>query len=273
VQDYVGGIVIGIDPVILRLGPVSLRWYGLMIALGLTAGLYLALREARRKGLDEDVVYSGALWSILGGIVGARLFHVVDKLDFYLQNPYLLISVGQGGLAIWGGILGGLLVATVYARRRGLPALRLADVATPGLLLGQMIGRVGCLINGDSWGSPTSLPWGIVYVHPDASLPAASQGIPTHPYPAYEILWDLLIFGLLWRLRGRLQVDGALFAVYVLLYSAGRFALTFVREEGAFLFGLQQAQVVAAGAFLVALPFLVYLLTGRSAGAGAQKTA
>jgi phosphatidylglycerol:prolipoprotein diacylglycerol transferase len=264
-QEFTEGFVIGIDPVLFRLGPISLRWYGVMIALGITVGVYLALREARRKGVDEDVVYSAALWSILGGIVGARVLHVVDKLDFYLQNPAHLFSLAPGGMAIWGGVLSGLLVMNVYARSRHLSALRLADIAAPGLLLGQVVGRIGNLINGDAWGAPTSLPWGLVYVHPDAMLPPASVGIATHPYPLYEIAWGLLVFGLLWQLRERLQVDGALFAIYVLLYSAGRFALTFVREEGLFLFGLQQAQVIAAGVFLVALPFLVYLLAGDPA--------
>lgn len=270
-QDYAAGIVIAIDPVAVRLGPVSLRWYGVLIALGITAGLYLALREARRRGMDEDAVYSAALWAIVAGVLGARLFHVVDKLDYYLQNPYLLISLGQGGLAMWGGIFGGLLAVWLYSRRHGLPALRLADAATPGLLVGQMIGRIGSLVNGDSWGAPTNLPWGVVYTHPDAALPAMSQGIPTHPYPAYELLWCLLVLGLVWPWRNRLSVDGVLFAAYLLLYSAGRFFLTFVREEGAFLFGLQQAQVVAAATFLVVLPWLVWLLTGRPAAQPARQ--
>jgi phosphatidylglycerol:prolipoprotein diacylglycerol transferase len=151
----------------------------------------------------------------------------------------------------------------VYARIGRLPALRLLDVATPGLLLGQMIGRLGSLVNGESWGTQTSLPWGIVYTHPDARLPLESLGLPTHPYAVYEIAWNLVAFGLLWRLRERWRLDGVLFAVYLLLYSAGRFGLTFVREEGYFLFGLQQAQVIAAAVFLFALPFLVYLVTGQ----------
>lgn len=268
VQEYAEGIVIAVNPVIFRLGPVVLRWYAVFIALGLTVGLYVVLLEARRKGLDEDAVYSCVLWSVVGGILGGRVLHVLDKLDFYLQNQWNLFSLGQGGLAMWGSLLAGLLVASVCARRRRLSTMRLADAAVPGLLVGQIIGRIGSVVNGESWGAPTTSEWGFVYVHPDAMLPVANLGIPTHPYPVYEMAWHLLVLGVLWRLRERLEPDGAVLAVYLLSFSVGKLALTFVRQEGIFVFGLQQAQVLAIVVFLFALPFLVYLFTVRPGSQG-----
>ncbi len=249
-------LVIAIDPVIVRLGPLAVRWYGLMIALAIALGVSLALREARRKGLDEEKAYATALWGVVGAIVGARLFHVVDRLDFYLQNPTLILAVQQGGLAIWGGIIGGLAGGLLYARLSRLPLLPALDAAAPGLLLGQTVGRLGCIINGDAAGGPSTLPWSFVYVHPDALAPELGQ--PTHPYPVYEMLWNALVLGLLWRLRLRPQADGLVFLTYLSLYALGRFFLTFVRQEQVVLLGLQQAQVISLVVFLVATPLLLW---------------
>lgn len=269
-QDYANGFELGINPVLVQIGPATLRWFGLMVAIGLTAGLFVSLREARRKGFADEAVYGGALWALLAGVALGRAFHVVDKLDFYLQNPHTLPALNPGAMAVWGGVLGGALGIALYAKREGLPALRLLDAATPGALVGLIVGRVGSLVNGEAWGAPSDLPWALVYTHPEARLPVASIGIPTHPYPAYEMLWCLLTLGVLWRARARVRVDGLIFVGFLLFYSAGRLVLTTVREEGVFALGMQQAQLVALLVFLIALPALVYILTGsRSGGGGA----
>src|SRR5262249_27491597 len=134
-----------IDPVLVQLGPVTIRWYGLMIAIAIALGIYVALREARRKGISEDQTYNSAMWGVMGAVVGARLFHVVDRIDFYLENPASILAIQQGGLAIWGGVAGGIAAGALYCRMAGLPVARVADVAAPGLLLGQIVGRLGCL--------------------------------------------------------------------------------------------------------------------------------
>lgn len=123
--------------------------------------------------------------------------------------------------------------------------LRITDVAVPGLLLGQIIGRFGCIVNGDAYGGPTTLPWGFVYTNPNALIPERLMGVPTHPYPLYEMVWDMVLLGSIWILRKKLNRDGALFLVYIFFYSMGRFILTFVREEQIVWWGLQQAQVLA----------------------------
>ena len=258
-------MVIDIDPVIVHLGGFALRWYSLTFAGGIGLALILTLREARRRGLNADKVSNVALWAVLGGLVGARLFHVVDQLDYYMANPHLILAVNQGGLAIWGGLITGGLVALFAARREKLPAARLADAIVFGLLVGQMVGRLGCIINGDAYGGPTTMPWGFTYVNPEAMIPDALKGIPTHPYPVYEILWNLALLGLLLFLRKRDLPAGMLFSTYVAGYAVGRFTLTFVRQEAIWFWGLQEAQVVSLLAFVLAVAGGVYLTRVRSA--------
>jgi phosphatidylglycerol:prolipoprotein diacylglycerol transferase len=133
----------------------------------------------------------------------------------------------------------------------------MADLAAPAIILGQAIGRIGCLINGDALGAPTNLPWGVVYLNPEAMAP--SLGVAYHPTPAYEMIGDVLIFALLWRLRGRLKTDGALFLVYLALYSTLKFTVTLLRQEVVWLGGLQEAQLVSMAGGLVAVALLIYL--------------
>lgn len=258
-----GPIVINIDPVLLELGHVHVRWYGLIVLLAIVSGVWLGTREAARKGISSDDASGLAAWAVLGGLVGARLFHVVDRLDYYLVNPMAALAVWQGGLAIWGAIAGGAGAAALYALRHRLPLASLADAAAPALLLGQIIGRVACIINGDSAGVPTDLPWGFAYVHPRAMVPPDLVGVPTHPYPLYEILWNGATLALVWALRTRLKVDGALFLTYVTLYALGRFALSFVRREAVWFLGLQEAQVVAV-VVLLAAAAAMYLVWRRA---------
>ncbi len=257
-----GPIVIDIDPVLFSIGHFALRWYGLAIAAGIAAGLFVALREAKRKGLPEDEFFNLALWALLAAFVGARLFHVVDYWQFYLANPGAILNLQNGGLAIYGGILGGLAGGLLYARRQRLPIGKLLDAAAPALILGQAIGRIGCTINGDSVGAPTDLPWGFVYLNPGAMAP--SLGTAYQPTQAYEMLWDLGVFAFLWWARKRVQPDGVLFLAYLSLYSVGKFVITTLRQETVIAFGLQQAQVVSLLTLAVTVPLLVALLVRRA---------
>lgn len=259
------GITINIDPVIFHLGGFALRWYSLTFAGGIVLAVWLVLREAKRRGLNTDRVTKVALWAVVAGLVGARLFHVVDRLDYYLANPQHIVMVNQGGLAIWGGLVTGGLVALYVARKERLPVLKLADATVIGLITGQMVGRVGCIINGDAYGGPTGMPWGFVYTNPGAMIPDSLKGIPTHPYPVYEVMWNLGLLGLLLFLRKRELPGGMLFLIYVAGYAIGRFTLTFVRQEAVWFWGLQEAQVVALVIFAMALAAVVYLLGARPA--------
>lgn len=256
-------IEIHIDPTLASLGPFQITWHGLFSLVAIVAGVALGASEFRRKGLSEAIVFDLAIWALPAGIIGARLAHVVDHWAYYLAHPATILAVNEGGLSIYGGLIGGLVGAGVCIKLRSLPFWAIVDAAAPAMLLGQAIGRLGCLVNGDAWGSPADLPWAVVYTHPQAALPSSLLGVATHPYPVYEMVWVLLMLAGLWRLRGRLP-EGSLFCLYAIGYSAGRLSLSVFRQETAVLGDLQQAQVIALLVIVVAVPFLMHrIVKGR----------
>ena len=180
-------INVSLDPVILQLGPLQLGWHGLFSALALVVGVWLGLWRAARLGLPVDPVMTGVGWAIAGGVVGARLFHVLDHLPYYSENLLEAFAIWQGGIAVYGGFVGGVLAGVLAARALGIPVWPALDAGGVGMLVGQAIGRLGCLVNGDAWGGPTGCPCGVVYWHEHALLPPELLGVPTHPYPLYEI--------------------------------------------------------------------------------------
>ncbi len=255
-------VTIGIDPILLRLGHIEVRWYGVMIVLGIAAALAVTLWEARRKGMALDPIIDAVPWAIFGGILGARVFHILDFWEYYSANPEQIFSLQLSGLAIFGGLVGGIATMAAYARWRKLSFWALADVAAVGLPLGQAVGRIGCLINGCNYGLPTGLPWGVVWTNPAAMAPV--NDVARHPAQAYEALLSLAVFALIWVLRKRLKTDGLLFLVYLVAYSLGRFPISLIREDTIALFGLRQSQIVGLALTALALPAAYYLTRRRA---------
>ncbi len=255
-------ITVSIDPIILSIGHFAIRWYSLILVTAIGVGAWVASREARRRGLDPGVMTDALAWVVVAGMIGARLFHVIDHWpDEYAANPLRALYVWEGGLAIWGGVVGGLAALAGFAWRRGLRIGLLADVAAPGLVLGQAIGRVACIITGDAVGKPTNGPFGFAYTQPGAMVPRLGEYyIPTQ---VYEILMNLGIFAVIWRLRERKLPEGGLFLTYLLLYSAGRSIVTFWSSYRVVALGLNQAQIISILAFSIGLPCLIYLLGPR----------
>lgn len=235
---------LGFDPSV-TLGPLRLTWHGLFGLLAAVAGALAGIRLVRPR-VSFDDGYAIATWGILGGLLGSRLFHVLDRLPFYLERPAQALAVWDGGESIIGGIVGGILAAVVVIRRRRLPLGFILDRGGTALPLGMAIGRIGDVINGEHYATAcTGLAWCVRYTHPDS----VGQRDWVHPAVAYELLLDLAICGLLLALHpwaGRRPRQGGLLALFLVLYGAGRLALSAFRLDPLWIAGLTQAQIVSA---------------------------
>lgn len=255
-------ITISIDPIILSVGHFMVRWYSVIVLSAVVSGIWIASREAERKGFGKENVYDLAIWVVPAGIIGARLFHVIDHWsDTYAANPVQALAVWQGGLAIWGGLVGGLIALVILARRKGWRLPFLLDLLAPAVVLGMGIGRLACVITGDAMGRPTSGPVGFAYSNPHALVP--KLGVYYTPTPVFEMIMNFGIFAVLWHLRKKNLPDGMLFLIFLLLYATGRFFITFWSSYKTIALGLNQAQIISIFALLVGLPTMYYLLRNK----------
>ena len=245
-------ITISIDPIIFTIGHFMLRWYSLILLTAVGIGLWLTGREAERKGFNKSEIYDAAIWIMLAGLLGARLFHVIDHWPHeYATDPIRALYIWEGGLAIWGVIIGGLIAVVILARSRRWKLPRLLDAFVPGVVLAQAVGRVACIITGDAMGPPTTGPFGIAYTNPNAMVP--QLGVYYTPMPVYEIIANLAIFALVWSLRKRKWTDGSLFLTYLTLYSLERFLLGYTSAYNIIAFGLNQSQLIALASLTAVL--------------------
>ena len=255
-----------------QVGPLVVRWYGILMATAIVVGLWIGHREARKDGLPADDFISAGQWAILAGLVGARIYEVVFNWDYYGRFPSKIIAVWEGGLAIHGGLILGPLVGIVLAARWHLPILRGLDVAAPSIVLGQAIGRWGNFFNEEAFGMPTNLPWKL-YISPAHRPPGFTRFEYFHPTFLYESLWDLGIFLLLiaWLRPSLRAKPGSVFFAYVGLYSVGRFVIEGVRLDSFWLGPFRVAQLASVLGVVIAVVGLWWTArrAARAAPAGA----
>ena len=248
-------------PILVTLGPFTLRSYGLMMALSFVAGLLLAGILNRREGRSTDELLDLGTWIMLGAVVGARILYCVVEWPQFQAQPWTVIAVWQGGLVYYGGLIGASLTAYGMMRFKGLPVWSYGDVLAPGLALGQVTGRLGCFLNGCCYGREDH-DFGVIF-------PALGDNIPRLPVMLYEAAFCLLLSGFLFWFWGRKRFSGQVFWLYVLLYACWRFGIEFLRgdpERGTLVSSaLSPSQWISLLGVAVAAAFL-YVFSRRSAG-------
>lgn len=250
-------------PILVDIGPLTIRWYGLLIATAVLIGVSLSQHLAKRRHINPDLLGDLVIWLVVASIPAARLYYVLFEWSEYAQNPERIIAIWQGGIAIHGAILGGTVAALIFARVKQISFWQLADLVAPSLILGQAIGRWGNFFNSEAFGDPTNLPWKL-FIPSDRRPPEYADFAYFHPTFLYESLWDLMVFGLLLTLffRGlnglRLKV-GTLFLVYLVAYSLGRLWIEGLRTDSLMLGPLRIAQVVSLMGISLGLAGLAWL--------------
>jgi phosphatidylglycerol:prolipoprotein diacylglycerol transferase len=250
-------IKIGIDPEIGSLGGLLLTWHGVFTAIGIALGVWVAVKMAAKVGIIEDVSYTVALIAVPAGIIGARALYVGENWDLFTDKPLDVFRVNEGGISIYGALIGGVIGGLAYGIWQRLPIRAGLDAAAFGAILGQGIGRIGDIINGEHFARTTDLPFAFIYTH--ANSPSFGRD-PQHPAALYEFLGDLLIFGLLflfWRFYKR---DGLVFFSYALLYSVMRLGISALRLDDTVLWEFKMAQVVALVVIGISLLGFAYCL-------------
>ncbi len=250
-------ISIGIDPVLVRVGNLAVHWYGLMYVVGIVAGLYVMLPYAERLAISREVAYE-SFWPVLiACLVGGRLYYVLQSnAGWYVQHPLKILATWEGGMAFYGALFAGFPVLYLVCRRKGISFPRALDAAALFIPLAQTFGRMGNIINGDILGYPSSLPWATRYTNPDNTF-VPSHTVAYQPAAAYELLFSAALFALMWLCRFRFRVPGSVFALWLVVYSAGQFLLFFMRDNPVVLLGLKQAQITALIVLAIAIPLWV----------------
>jgi phosphatidylglycerol---prolipoprotein diacylglyceryl transferase len=263
-------IYINIDPVLVHLGPLAVRWYGLMYVIGILIGLWIIKGYTTRKGIDQDMVYRVLWWCVIAGLIGGRLYFVVQQSNFvsgYLLQPQNILATWEGGMAFYGAIF--LVIPTLIwrARREHINPLVLIDAGVLFAAAGQIFGRIGNLINGDIIGYPSTLPWSTVYVNPNswACLNPATCNVPVQPAAGYELIINLIVLSTMLYLSYRLRRPGILMLIYLFSYTISQFLIFFTRQNDIVSFlglnlGLKQAQWTSIVVFIVLLPVTYWVL-------------
>ncbi|HET7697758.1 MAG TPA: prolipoprotein diacylglyceryl transferase [Vicinamibacterales bacterium] len=252
-------------PILFEAGGLTIYSYGVLLAAAYLLGLQFALMRARARGLPAQQVMDLGIWIIISALVGAKLLLLIVDFDQFTSNPRDLLSLARSGGVFYGGLIAAVAVALVYLRRHKLPLWTTTDVFAPGIALGHIVGRFGCLLAGCCFGKPASVPWAITFTDPAAMANVGTPlGVPLHPTQLYDAGAEALIltFLLLFERRGR-PFPGRTFWSYMLLYGASRFVIEFYRGDNrGMVFGaLSTSQFVSI--LLVPLSIVMLVLLSR----------
>jgi prolipoprotein diacylglyceryl transferase len=247
-----GTIVIDLDPNLLQIGPVLITWHGIFSVLGILAAARVGQILLQRDGIAPERVYDMAVWMVVAGLIGARLLFVWENYQQFEGNLVRIIQINEGGISQWGGIFGALIGGYIWCWRSGVDYRKVLDAAGPANALGFAIGRIGDIINGEHHAIATNLPWGVEYTNPRT---LGELGLIVHPEVAYELVWNLLVFAVsivtypMFKRRLPVGVTGM---IWLAVYAAGRFALSYLRKDS-LIFGLRQAQWASLLMIVIAL--------------------
>lgn len=246
------GLTLSVNPVAISINDFNIYWYGIIIGMGFLLALAYAFFNLKRFGIEREKFFDCVLVGLVTGILGARLYYVLFRLDYYLANPSEILMIHNGGLAIYGGIIGALLGGCITARVKKLPIPAILDIAVLGFLIGQGIGRWGNFINQEAFGTPTDLPWGMMSEN--------TGGVAVHPCFLYESLWCLLGFVLLHFFSQKFRkYDGQIFLLYLVWYGFERMIVEGLRTDSLYLpFGnIRVSQLLAALTCIAGIVMLI----------------
>ncbi|MBZ2201173.1 MAG: prolipoprotein diacylglyceryl transferase [Lentilactobacillus hilgardii] len=252
---------LALNPIAFHLGPIEVHWYGIIIACGVILAVYLAVREGKKRGIKPDDIYDMILWALPAALICARLYYVIFQWSYYKDNPGEIIQIWDGGIAIYGSLIGAMIVVIWFCRRRFIPVWLMLDVAAPTVILAQSIGRWGNFMNQEAFGKITSLAYlqGLHLPHFIISQMYIS-GAYRQPTFLYESVWSFLGFLVLITLRHNphLFKQGEVFLGYVMWYSFGRFFIEGMRTDSLMLFNLRVSQILSIFLFVGAIILATY---------------
>lgn len=250
-------------PVLFHLGPIAVESFWVMVFLGFVGSTWVTREEFKRRGIDPGLAYDLIVYAYVGGLVGARLFLVFTHWELFVADPFTFLLSGSGWV-FYGGLIGGALAVIIGAWRLGIPLDAVCDAGGPAIAIGQAVGRLGCQLAGDGdYGIPSSVPWAMSY--PNGVVPTTER---VHPTPIYESLAYFAIFYYLWSNRGRFRPFEPL-ALYLILASASRFLVEFIRLNTVYAFGLTVAQWISL-AMIAGGAVLLLVIRSRPIGAPAD---
>ena len=243
------------------LGPLTIRWYGVMAALGFLTALFVINLKRKYAGMTPSQVADFMLLIVISGIVGSRVFYVIEFWGQFKYDLAEIFRIDHGGLVFYGGFICAVISIIVYCVRLKFSIVKVMDIAVPGLAFGHAMGRIGCFLNGCCYGTPTKLPWGVLY--PAGSAPAMKyQGVPIHPVQLYEAGGNIIIGSILFYLAGKLK-PGQNLSLYLFFYGTFRFLNEFARGDHTdFFMGLlTPAQTI--GLFLIGTGICLFFYFGK----------